>query len=412
MTSPNAPDQAKFDQKIHNILRPFVNSDDVSLAVAVSGGGDSMALLLALYHYVQKSALSIKIIALTVDHKLRPDAALEAMQVGEWCQNLGIEHHILAWEFDEMPTSAIQEKARNARYQLMGGFCLSQQVKRLFVAHNLEDNAETFLMRLKRGAGLKGLRGIATHMQRDVGRQQIEIIRPLLSVSRADLRAYLRAHDQAWFDDASNQNEMFERVKIRNFLSENMWLDSAHVAQSAKRLARADDALEFYVEDFWQNKIEFLQFGIAHIKQADFADLPTELKLRLLARLVWTLGGQDSPPRWQKIENLWQQIQGQGRQFCLGRCLVVKKRDGLWFGCEARDGFDAMWAARFQIADLPQRSLYILSLSVVTKFTNELMEKHPLLKSCPKVVLRSMAVAVADDETKMLGVDLKLKIRR
>lgn len=398
-----------LDQKIHNILATFVHSDDEIIAVAVSGGGDSMALLLALHHYVQKSNLSVKLVALTVDHKLRADAAIEAEQVAQWCQNLGVEHHILEWQFEQMPNSGIQQKARDARYQLMGEFCIARHIGKLFVGHNLEDNAETFLMRLKRGAGLRGLGSIALTMQRDVDGQSIDIVRPFLSLKRADLRDYLQQYEQAWFDDISNLNEKFERVQIRKFLSENDVLACENVAQSASRLARADDALEFYLEDFWQAKVEFLPLGIAHVKADDFTALPAELQLRLLARLIWAIGGQDNPPRWLKIENLLQQIAGEGRQFCLGHCIVVKKQQSLWFGYEDRQGFDAKWQQRFHLA---QKSIQLHSLSAVPEYSDPLMQRYKLLKSCPKVILQSIAIMVADGQIEMVKIGLKLKIRR
>uniref|UniRef100_A0A2A4Z6G1 tRNA(Ile)-lysidine synthase n=1 Tax=OCS116 cluster bacterium TaxID=2030921 RepID=A0A2A4Z6G1_9PROT len=395
-----------LDQKIQNVLMPIIDPDDAPIAVAVSGGGDSMALLLALHHYRQQSDITLKIIALTVDHKLRADAAIEAAQVGQWCKDLGIEHHVLEWQFDEMPTTAIQEKARDARYQLMGEFCVAHHINKLFVAHNLEDNAETFLMRLKRGAGLSGLSGIAATMQRDVNGRSVDIVRPFLTFERTDLRDYLSRHKQLWYDDVSNQNEKFERVQIRNFLAQNAPLNSDAVAQSAKRLARANEAVEFYLEDFWQSKIAFLPLGIAHVKLDDFAQLPEELKLRLLARLVWTIGGQDNPPRWQKIENLLQLILGAGRQFCLGHCLLVKKQNGLWFGYEDRDGQDAMWAGRFENPAPMKR------LSAVPQFADPLLQMHDGLNTCPKVVLQSIAVVDDDDEDKIKNIELRLKIRR
>lgn len=399
----------KTAQKIHDGLADFIRSDDAVVAVAVSGGGDSMALLLALHHYVQQSNLTVKIVALTVDHKLRADAAIEAKQVAQWCQDLGIEHHILVWQFEQMPHSGIQQKARDARYQLMGAFCVAQNIKKLFVAHNLEDNAETFLMRLKRGAGLRGLGSIAQIMQRDVDGQSVEIVRPFLSLKRADLRRYLQQYEQAWFDDVSNQNEKFERVQIRKFLSQNDVVTSENVAQSARRLARADEALEFYLESFWQTKVEFLPLGIAHVTANDFATLPEELKLRLLARLIWTIGGRDNPPRWQKIEGLLQQIRGGGRQFCLGHCLVVKKQQNLWFGYEERQGFGAAWRGRFHS---PQKSIQLQNLAMVPEHRDQLMQKFKLLQSCPKVVLQTIAIITTDGRAEFEKADIKLKIRR
>lgn len=416
--------------KIHHVLQRFMTAYETRIAIAVSGGGDSMALLLAMHSFIQKSSLNIKLIALTVDHKLRSDAALEALQVQQWCQNLGVEHHVLNWQFDSMLQTAIQEKARDARYQLMGEFCVMHDIQKLFVAHNAEDNAETFLMRLKRGAGLVGLGAIVETTERVVkDGAKIQIVRPFLSLKRAELRRYLQQNEQAWIDDVSNENEKFERVKVRNFLTDNKILDNDYVAQSAKRLARANVAVEFYVDDFWQNQVKFVELGIAYIGLKAFVLLPDELKLRLLARLVWSIGGQDNPPRWQKIENLLQQIEADGRQFCLGHCLVVKKQNGLWFGYENRVDDEPemmnvppheniMWQGRFYICNESERVISVKNLSAASEFTAQIVKDFNELKNCPKLILKFLPIVLDADEQmlhphKNTIVDIKtqLKIR-
>lgn len=395
--------------KIHNILQRFITAGETQVAIAVSGGGDSMALLLALYFFIQKSNLDIKLIALTVDHKLRADAALEALQVQQWCQNLKVEHHILNWQFDEVPKTAIQEKARDARYQLMGEFCVAHDIEKLFVAHNVEDNAETFLMRLKRGAGLAGLGAIAETTERVVSdEQKIQIVRPFLSLKRVELRHYLQQNEQAWIDDVSNENEKYERVQIRNFLTETEILDAGYVAQSAKRLARANDAVEFYVDDFWQKHVDFTEFGIAHVSLNAFALLPQELKLRLLACLVWAIGGQDNPPRWQKIENLLKQIEAGERQLCLGNCLIVNKQNALWFGFENRGGDkyeimnilpnqDLLWQRRFHVRNEFDQPIYVQSLVAATEYMGQILGYFDGLKNCPKLILKSMPIILDEN---------------
>ncbi len=317
-----------LNNEINTALAHYI-TDQTTIAVAVSGGGDSMALLVGLKN-LQKPC---KIIALTVNHNLRQDAQLEAMQVKQWCSKMAIEHHILEWQFNTIPQTAIQEKARNARYQLMGDFCLKHNISQLFVGHNLEDNAETFIMRLKRGAGLRGLAAIAPFSTRD---NKLDIIRPFLNIKRVALRQYLESKDQQWLDDVSNEDEKYERVKIRKFLNNNALLNSDDIAKSAVRLKRADNALEFYVDEFCRNKVFFLKYGIAKVSLPDFNKLPDEVKLRILARLIWSIGKKYSPPRWQKIEHLLEQVE-QNTSTCLGNCLMVINSDNIWFGYEVRD---------------------------------------------------------------------------
>ncbi|MGL1919599.1 MAG: tRNA lysidine(34) synthetase TilS [Hyphomicrobiales bacterium] len=393
---------SKLDQKIQSNLASFI-TNEACVAVAVSGGGDSMALLLALHSLTETPDKPLKIVALTVDHNLRENAKEEAKQVGIWCQNLGIEHQVLTWQFEQAPTTAIQEKARNARYQLMGDYCAGHGIQKLFVAHNLEDNAETMFMRLKRGAGLKGLSSIAEVSQRIVkASQTIQIIRPLLDIEREELRSYLRDHKQAWFDDVSNENEKFERVKIRNHLNNADIFTHKTLAKSAKRLAVADDAIEFYVERFWQENVKLLNRGIATLAYDLLLDLPREIKLRILARLVWSIGGKPNPPRWQKIETALDQVENQSQTLCLGNCLIVKKRDQLWFGYEGRGEEcasltvlpqqKAMWQNRLVIENKSSKSIEIHNFEDVSPLSQELLNNDDQLNGCPKIILKKLPV--------------------
>lgn len=426
MTSQNNP---HIDPEILAALSGYVD-DDKAIAVAVSGGGDSMALLLGLHHYIKTLTVKPKLIALTVDHKLRPDSANEAVQVGKWCKNLSIEHHILAWQFEQMPTSGIQQKAREARYQLMTEFCAQNQISKLFVAHNLEDNAETFFMRLKRGAGLKGLSAIANRAERLTPNGKIiEILRPFLNLKRATLRAFLTQRQQAWLEDVSNQNEKFERVQVRNFLAQTDDFNQDQIAKSAQALARANAALEHYTEVFWQHDIAHLSSGIGKLDLEKFNNLPSEIQLRILARLVWTLGGQDQPPRWQKIEALLAQIQTQGRQFCLGNCLIVKKHNDLWFGYENRldEGKKLslepqqaiLWQGRFYVKNHGQNVIHLSGLGDFPQVAKYWLKTHSEFKNCPKILLNNMPIIISEDEQSAGGfadqlenVEIHLKICR
>lgn len=401
-------------------------AQNATIAIAVSGGGDSMALLLAAHHYIQNSQSTTKIVTLTVDHNLREDSANEALQVQQWCKELNIEQHILTWNFEQLPQSAIQEKARNARYQLMGEFCNQNAIEKLFVGHNLEDNAETFLMRLKRGAGLKGLASISPAAERKVsGGQNIQIVRPFLKVSRQDLRLFLQQNEQSWIDDVSNKNEKFERVQIRNFLTDTDILQNDKIAQSATRLARADEALEFYTEQFWEKNIDFLPYGMARISAPAMEALPEELQLRLLARLVWTIGGLPKPTRWQKIENLQQQLQSEETDFCLGNCLIVKKSTSLWFGYEGRDDAqtdllvaphtEVLWQNRLQVKNTTSESVYIGTYGAL----DEKIAVDEALKNCPQKILKNLPIFMDKNHTifaphnpKTNGLELILQIRR
>ena len=169
-------------------MLPLEKKIDLSLfetgkvAIGVSGGADSLALVLVLAELLGKE----RIVALTVDHKLRSESTEEANYVTDLMQNLGIEHHILTWE-GEKPTQGIEEAARIARYNLIYDWCRQNEVNTLCVAHHLLDQVETFFIRLHRGSGLTGLCGMsAVGVWKD-----LRIVRPLLDVHPQELREYL-----------------------------------------------------------------------------------------------------------------------------------------------------------------------------------------------------------------------------
>ena len=177
------------------------------LAVAVSGGADSLALLLLAQAYAKEKGGHI--VALTVDHGLRPASKEEAQQVQRWAQTRGIEHVILTWEGDK-PTSHLQEKARTARYELLTQWCKKNGVSTLLLAHHREDQEETFWLRLTCGSGLEGLTG----MKQRTMKEGITILRPLLGFPKERLKATLQAEKQPWIDDPSNQSEKFFRGRF------------------------------------------------------------------------------------------------------------------------------------------------------------------------------------------------------
>ena len=199
------------------------------VAVAVSGGADSLALVLRLRD------AGINVIALTVDHGLRSESRNEAIYVADVMKKNGIEHHILTWE-GEKPTVGIEELARQARYRLMFEFCKLRGVSVLATGHHRRDQAETFLMRLQRGSGVYGLSGILPISKRD----GITVIRPQLEDDPENLKDYLRSKKIVWIDDPMNDSEDFLRVKIRKFLPElkKIGIDEKRLADTASVICK------------------------------------------------------------------------------------------------------------------------------------------------------------------------------
>jgi len=179
-----------------------------SAAIALSGGGDSMALMHLFADWARHSGSPIPD-ALIVDHGLREGSGDEAGRVAGWAAAIGCRAHVLRWK-GSRPHASIEEKARNARYDLMGAWSLKNGVRALFVAHTLDDQAETFLLRLARGSGVDGLSGMRPRSSLPVeGFPGVEVIRPLLDVRRAELRAFLKDRDVPWVEDPMNQDLHF-----------------------------------------------------------------------------------------------------------------------------------------------------------------------------------------------------------
>lgn len=267
-----------------NKLLPLLKAHQ--LAVAVSGGADSMALCLALNEWGKSRGL--KLTALTVDHQLRPESTLEANQVHQWLSAYGIHHEILVWHHDSI-SSNIQEHARDARYKLLIEYCTHHHIHNLFLGHHLHDQWETFLMRLTHGSGLKGL----SSMSHVASRQGINIFRPFLTVNPQQLKNYLLSQNQPWIDDPSNQSETYERIRWRNQLMSlsKFGLTPQVIARTCEKLFLEDEALNWSAMNWIQHNTTFnpqLKFIQSNI---NLKHLPESLIKRVALRIASRVRG-------------------------------------------------------------------------------------------------------------------------
>ena len=286
-----------------------------ALAVAVSGGGDSIALmhLLAAYAKARKRKPPI---VLTVDHGLRKSSARDAKQVVAWAKKTGLTAHVLTWRGPK-PQSGIEAAAREARYRLMGAWLTRHKVATLYVGHTIDDQAETFLLRLARGSGLDGLAAMRAVAPWPVaGFAGLSVARPLLGMGRSDLRAYLEARGQDWLDDPMNENEAFDRVKIRRAqtMLADLGLTAPRLAAAASHLARARAALEGMTEAILARATKPLsdkpykgQTGLL-LAPGVLAAAPREVGLRALAALLMAVSEQGYRPRFDALERLFDRI--------------------------------------------------------------------------------------------------------
>lgn len=275
-------------------LGPFESAP--RLAVAVSGGADSMALCRLAEVWARRRGGSV--LALTVDHGLRPEAAAEADEVGRWLAACGIAHAILRWSGPK-PSAGLQAAAREARYRLLEARCRAEGILHLLLAHHRDDQAETVLLRVARGSGVDGLAGMAA--LRELG--GVRLLRPLLDVPRARLAATCAALGQPWLEDPSNRMPRFARARLREAgaILAREGLTSERLADVARRAGRARAALETATADWLGRTVTLYPEGYAELDPALLA-APEEIALRALARCLLAVGGGRHPPRLERLE--------------------------------------------------------------------------------------------------------------
>ena len=324
---------------------------------AVSGGSDSLGMLLLLAPALQARGTRIEVV--TVDHQLRPAAALEARFVGEICARHGWPHRILHWQHDGQGN--LSKAAREGRYRLMADWAKARGLEAVLLGHTQDDQAETFLMRLSRGAGVDGLSAMAL-ARRDQG---ITWLRPLLGVSRAELRAVLTGLGQAWCDDPSNEDRNYERVRWRQAMADlaALGLTPEVIAQSAARLRRARSTLAGLAADVPVTTLH----GSAVIARAAFAPLVEETQERLLSQAIRWVAGQDYPPRGPALAKAVAVARGRGRFGCHG-ALVIAGREAVVVTRESRavghlrSPTDALWDGRWRVDGPHDPALHIAPL--------------------------------------------------
>jgi len=288
------------------------------LAVAVSGGADSLALVLLADAWARRRGG--RVTALTVDHGLRAGAADEARAVGRRLAARGIDHHVLVWA-GPRPRSGVQARARAARYRLLEGWCEAQGVLHLLTGHTAEDQAETLLLRLRRDSTLHGLAGIGAVMERPWGR----VLRPLLGCRHAALCAWLAAQGLGWIEDPSNHDARFERSRLRAEIAARPGAAAA-LHRLATRLGRLRAADERLLNRLLARHVR-LQAGRALIA-AGAAALPGPFAVALLARACQAVGGAERPPPAAALRQALDRL-AQGTATTLGGCRLGPGPKGL-----------------------------------------------------------------------------------
>jgi tRNA(Ile)-lysidine synthase len=330
------------------------------VAVGVSGGPDSLALVILVDRWARER--NGEICALTVDHRLRPESRAEIGRLATWLSARGIRHEVLVWT-GRKPKSGIQEAARIARYRLLAEWCREHGCPHLLTAHHREDQIETHLIRRRAQSGADGLAGMSAIRELDGCR----LLRPLLSVARDRLVAFLAAEHQPFIADPSNLDPAFERSRYRRD-GGNMPLfaDSVRLFDEIRDFGRARQARQRDWSALLGRGVSLHPAGFAWLDPAFLSGTPPELAERALSALTVAVGGAAYPPRRERIARLRDRLSADGAPgYTLGHCRFVG-----WRGCvlvfreRARaappislaPGNALLWDRRFEIVVPPTAS--------------------------------------------------------
>lgn len=301
----------------------FVPAPPARLGVAISGGGDSTALLHILAQCFEPG--TVELMAATVDHGLRAESAQEAEGVASVAQSLGVSHDILRWQGWD-GAGNLQDQARRARYQLLTDWAKSNDITMLALGHTADDQAETVLMRLSRAAGVTGLAGMPLRRTQ----YGVAIQRPMLDLTRLQLRDFLNRRGVGWIDDPSNEDLRFDRIKARKIMEvlEPLGVTAAALSKVAQNMNQAREALDWYSFLSARDMVA-IDGGDVVFDSRKFRTLPDEICRRLLIRAISWISGAEYPPRQASMNDVLQAIRN-GVSATLGGCRVLCVRHTIW----------------------------------------------------------------------------------
>ena len=293
-----------MNQKFQDFMRKY---NGRPMALGVSGGVDSMCLLYWLHE------IGADIVCLHVNHRLRPQADIETEYVKEVCEKLNIPCHIFYWD-NEKPTNGLEAAAREARYE--------NNIEYLLTAHQSDDQIETFLMNLSRGSGLYGLAAMLPESERN----GIKILRPLLEVSREEIKKYCDENNIKYFVDSMNSDEHYTRVKIRNnrhVLNDKLGISDNRILLAIQNLSRTREWMDKYIA----SRVEMVMrsWGAMFVSSFLF-DEAEEIRLKFLGTLIQKIGGNNYPVRLNSLQAALSKLESDCK-FTLGHCTVRRLND-------------------------------------------------------------------------------------
>lgn len=383
--------ESLVNQQKDNILLPF---SFTNIAIAVSGGADSMCLAYLCSEWAKTQAIHIT--CLIVDHKLRQESTKEAELVKNMLNVNNLKAVILTIDW-EKPEANVHAIARDRRYEMLTEYCKQNNIKHLLTAHNKNDQAETILMRIFRGTGIDGLTGIPKLYNLN----GVNILRPFLSFSRDEIENILKSAKWGWVNDPSNLNDKYERSKIRKLIASlpQKELVISRLNLLAKNSLRVRNFLTSYSNDIYKKISKEGVFGEITLDREKFIDLDEEIALRVLTTILNRASGNYYPPRLENLELLYFTIK-EDPSFIktLWGCEINSKKEAIVFYRELKaveplksiiPNQENIWDKRYKIVT-SEKGLYVGSintsgLAMLKTWQKDIKAKARILYSTPGI---------------------------
>lgn len=304
------------------IVGHFLPNPPERIGVAVSGGSDSLGLMMVLHAWQEQGGP--KIFSVTVNHGLRPEAAEEAQYVASVCAKINVSHDTCKWQGWD-GRGNLQDRARRARYEIITDWAKERQLDKVALGHTADDQAETFLMRLSREAGVDGLSAMALQWRQN----GVDFVRPALKITREELREVLHRQKVDWIEDPSNYDESFERVRARKALVElePLGITIETLSAVAHNMSDVRRTLYWYAFLAARNIVTF-QSGDLVIERKGFRTLQPEIGRRLMQQALKWVSGAEYAPRGRAVDLLLESVRG-GTDMTLQGCFIAVTADDI-----------------------------------------------------------------------------------
>jgi tRNA(Ile)-lysidine synthase len=293
--------EKKIFEKLEQILFAKKMKIPKKIAVAVSGGADSLALTIIIANFcLQKN---IKLFAVTIDHKMRQNSKIEAKKLNKILTEKNIFHQIIPIKWKEKPNSNIEAKMREARYKILSDFCEKNEIGFLFLGHHIGDLAENFLIRLFRGSGLDGLSSMSEIYQNN----SLKMVRPMLNISKEELKKFLKTQKIEWFEDETNDDERILRNKIRKFLQsfDEYDLIEQRIKKASDEISYARDLFDKILLKKAKEITNFIDQKFFLLDLKKFVTIEKKIALKILALILMEVGEKSYKPRFEKLERFY-----------------------------------------------------------------------------------------------------------